>query len=385
MKARRISVLFAVVCCLAFGYTVHADSLPHLYEDVTAADLKNSIILSPESSIGFVDGQQVSAVQPIVQDGRTFVPLRFVSEGLGAKVDFNSSNQSINIAYNGKTVSLKLGSKSISIDGQSKNMDVVPRIQNHVTYIPLRDIGEALNKKAIYLQKEDSQANSFIILRGGDATAIENLNLIRVLDLLYQGKAVVYSDRYLAVIKENSKLLVTHLSPSFDISFRPFAYEEYIPTQYESKIGDLWFKTETSQFYLDHAWDTTKDFMLYRVDGDAISRIGIEKAPIKSVKTYQDEVFYLTQYMYGIADPDQTSNLKKAALIEGKWSVTYLGEPGYYYGYDIMGKAFDWSIGANGITTLGWYRYGDLTKEERLKTLGQYQIELTGHHHEFIQ
>jgi len=380
-----IAALFAFVLCLSFGYTVHADSLPQLYEDVAAADLKNSIILSPESSIGFVDGQQVSAVQPIVQDGRTMVPLRFVSEGLGAKVDFNSKNQSINIAHNGKTISLNLGSKSLSIDGQSKSMDVVPRIQNHVTYIPLRDIGEALNKKVVYVERKNDRAYSLIILRDVDATAIENLNLIRVLDLLYQEKAVVYSDRYLVVIKENGQLLVSNLSPGSSFSFRPFKYEEYIPTQYESKLGDLWFKTETSQFYLDYAWDTTKDFMLYRVDGEAISRVGIEKAPIKSVKTYRDEVYYLTQYMYGIADPDQTSNLKKSALIDGKWSVTYLGEPGYYYGFDIMGKAFDWSIDENGLQTLGWYRYGDLSKEERLKTLGQYRIELDGNHHEFIK
>lgn len=384
MNSKLITAFFTFALFLSFGYVAHAESLQNTYEDITETDLNNSIILSPESAIGFVNGQEVPAVQPIIKDGRTLVPLRFISEGFGAKVDYNTTTQSIIIEHNDKAISLKLGNKKILIDGQTKSMDVVPRIQNKVTYIPLREIGEALNKKVVYLPKKFSQAYSLIILRDKDGTAIEDQSLTRVLDLLYQGKAVIYSDRYMVVIKENDKLLVSQLSPSFDTQFIPFAYEKYMEAPDKIKLGDLWFKTETSSFYLNYAWDTTQEFSLYRVDGEDISRVGIEQAPIKDVKTYQDEVYYLTRYERGLLDAHETSNLKKATLINGKWSVAHLGKPGFYYGYDITGKAFDWSIEENGITTLGWHRYGNLSKEERLETLGYYQIDLKDHHHELI-
>lgn len=384
MKSKLATALFTFALFLSFGYAAHAENLQNTYEDVTEADLKNSIILSPESDKGFVNGQQVSAVQPILKDGRTLVPLRFISEGFGAKVDYNAKNQSIIIVHNDKTITLKLGSKNISINGQTKSMDVVPRIQNNVTYIPLRDIGEALNKKVVYLQKKDSQIYSLIILRDHDATPIENLNLIRVLELLYQEKAVVYSDRYLAIIKENDKLLVTNFYKNYNYTFHPFVYKEHVDTLYETRLGDIWFQAETSQFYVDYAWDSTKEYVLYQVNGEAISRVVIEKAQIKDVKTYQDDVYYLTIYDYGILDPAEISNLRKATQSNGKWSVSYIGKPGFFYGYDMDGKVYEWQIDSSGITTYGYKRVGE-TKEERLQSSGYYQIDRNGQHHTFVK
>lgn len=68
MKVKKNLTLFTFILFLAFSYTAHAENLYDIYEDVTEHDLKNSIILSPESSTAFINGQKVSAVQPIVKD-----------------------------------------------------------------------------------------------------------------------------------------------------------------------------------------------------------------------------------------------------------------------------------------------------------------------------
>lgn len=117
MKVKIIITLFTFTLFLAFGSAAHAENLHDYYEDVTESDLKNSMILSPESSMAFINGQKVSAVQPIVKDGRTLVPLRFISEGFGAKVDFNTKEQPITIKYATNTVLLKIGNKNISRTG----------------------------------------------------------------------------------------------------------------------------------------------------------------------------------------------------------------------------------------------------------------------------
>ncbi|OXM16089.1 copper amine oxidase N-terminal domain-containing protein [Paenibacillus herberti] len=380
MKAKIILTLFIFTLSLAFGYTVYAENTQDYYEDVTENDLKNTMILSAESSMAFINGQKVSAVQPIVRGGRTLVPLRFISEGFGAKVNFNTKNQSITIKQSDKTILLKLGNNNIFIDGKSSEMDVVASIYNNSTYIPLRYIGEAFNKKVVYLKNTEIQPYSLIIIRDVNGTAIENLKLIRVYQLLYQGKSIVYSDRFMAVIKEKGQLLISN---DF-YYFEPFVYREFIEEKNVVKLGDIWFNTDMGRFYLNYSYNTTQEFILYRVDGEAITRVAIEKAPIKSVKTYLNDVYYLTRYERGILDAPETSNLKTATFNNGLWSSDYLGKPGYYYGFDTLGKLYDWQINDNGISIFGYQRSGDLSSDERKKTFGHYRVELNGYNHELV-
>lgn len=380
MKDKIIFTWFAFTLFLAWGYTVQADPLHDYYADVTENDLKNSMVLSPESPMAFINGQKVSGVQSIVKDGRTLVPLRFISEGFGAKVDFNKKNQSITIKYANQTIFLKMGKDTITLNGKSSEMDVAPSIYNNSTYIPLRYIGEAFNKKVVYLKNAKIQPYSMIIIRDVNATAIENLNLIRVYELIYQGKSIVYSDRYMVVIKENGQLLI---SDDFS-NFKPFVYQELIENKYEIKLGDIWINTDMGHFYLDYAYNTTQEFILYQVDGEVITRVAIEKVPIKAVKTYLNDVYYLTRYERGILDAHKTSNLKSATFNNGQWSSDYLGKPGFYYGFDTEGQVKDWPINDNGITTFGYQRFGDESSDVRKKTFGHYRIDLKGHHHELV-
>ncbi|MFL1998786.1 copper amine oxidase N-terminal domain-containing protein [Lysinibacillus irui] len=380
MNLKFILILFTFTLFLAFGFTAHAENLYDYYEDVSEHDLKNSMILSPESSMAFINGQKVSAVQPIIKDGRTLVPLRFISEGFGAKVDFNTKKQSITITYATKTISLKIGDNNISINGKSSEMDVAASIYNSSTYIPLRYIGEAFNKKVFYLKNTEIQPYRLIIIRDVHATAIENLDFIHIFKLLYQGKSIVYSDRYMAVIKENGHLVFSNTFSDFE----PFVYQELIEDKNSVRYGDIWFNTDMGHFYLNYSYNTTQEFILYRVDGEAITRVAIEKAPIKSVKTYQNNVFYLTRYERGILKAEDTSNLKSATFTNGQWFSDYLGKPGFYYGFDTLGNVYDWTINGNGITTFGFQRSGDLSSDERKKTFGHYRIDLKGNHHELM-
>lgn len=379
----RIRYMLALFAFIFFSYSngVSAESLDKNYMDVTKSELENTIILSPESSIGFINGHKVEAVQPIVREGKILVPLRFISEGFGANVDFNKEKSLITIKYNNLIISSKLKSKTIFIDGKSKIMDVAPTLYKNATYIPLRELGEAFNKKVVYLKKSEFQSHNLIFLRNIDSSAIENLRLTSALQLILQGKNIVYSDKYMAVIKENDHLL---FSNDF-YYFAPFSYQENIKNELEVKLGDFWIDTAMGQFYINYDYNLSRDFILYNVKGEVITRVAIEQAPIKSVKTYQDNVYYLTRYERSIQNPELTTNLKTAKLINGKWASDYLGKQGFYYGYDIEGKSYDWEIDDHGVSTLGFHRFADLTKDEKLKTLGYYIIKPNGQDHQFVK
>ena len=101
------------------------------------------VLAAAQSVTVIVNGQRMNFTQPpIERSGRVFVPLRGVFEQLGASVVY--SNGQINATGNGRTISLMIGSTQATVAGQPTLMDVAPFIVGATTYVPLRFISQAL-------------------------------------------------------------------------------------------------------------------------------------------------------------------------------------------------------------------------------------------------
>jgi Copper amine oxidase N-terminal domain len=96
-----------------------------------------------------VNGATVTFDQPpIERSGRVFVPLRGVFERMGATVVYD--NGLINATGNGRNISLKIGSTAATINGQNYTSDVAPFLVGARTLVPLRFISEALGASVNY-------------------------------------------------------------------------------------------------------------------------------------------------------------------------------------------------------------------------------------------
>jgi hypothetical protein len=96
-----------------------------------------------------VNGQPANLNPPPTERaGRVFVPLRGVFEQLGATVVYD--NGTINATGRGHTVSLKIGSQQAVVDGQQQTVDVAPFIIGASTYVPLRFVSQALGASVNY-------------------------------------------------------------------------------------------------------------------------------------------------------------------------------------------------------------------------------------------
>jgi len=97
--------------------------------------------------------------RPFKIDGRAMLPIRFVSEKMGAKVTYKDDKTPIKIVYGAKTVTFLLGGKTMTVteNGNSKTvtLDVVAQKRDGKTFIPLRAIGEALGFDVYYEAKEE--------------------------------------------------------------------------------------------------------------------------------------------------------------------------------------------------------------------------------------
>jgi hypothetical protein len=85
---------------------------------------------------------------PTERNGRVFVPLRGVFERLGASVVY--SGGTINAQGNNHSVSLHIGSTQATVDGAPQTLDVAPFIIGASTYVPLRFVSQALGASVNY-------------------------------------------------------------------------------------------------------------------------------------------------------------------------------------------------------------------------------------------
>jgi len=109
----------------------------------------------------FVNGSPVTFPdqKPYLDEsaGRVFVPVRFVSEALEAKVDWLAESQKVVIIKAEKIVTLTIGEKTFNISGQDYPLDAPAYIENSRTMVPLRFISEALGAEVTW--KQDSKGN----------------------------------------------------------------------------------------------------------------------------------------------------------------------------------------------------------------------------------
>lgn len=80
--------------------------------------------------------------QPGIQNGRILAPIRFLFENMGYKVDWDP--QGVTITGKGHDIRLFYGEKRAIVDGQEKALDVAPFIWHDRTYLPLRFLFESV-------------------------------------------------------------------------------------------------------------------------------------------------------------------------------------------------------------------------------------------------
>ncbi len=111
---------------------------------IAAAALGAAVNAGPAISI-VIDGETVQTDTPpqITAEGRTIVPLRVISETMGANVIWEQEEKKVTAEKNGRILELKIGDKTIYNDGEPMEIDSPAQIVNGRTMVPVRVISES--------------------------------------------------------------------------------------------------------------------------------------------------------------------------------------------------------------------------------------------------
>ncbi len=92
-----------------------------------------------------VNGETVSfsSAAPVIEDGRTLIPLRGVFEKLGYDITWVADTKTAVLTNGENKISVTALSPVLNVNGSEKTLDVSAKIIDGYMYIPLRAIGEA--------------------------------------------------------------------------------------------------------------------------------------------------------------------------------------------------------------------------------------------------
>lgn len=104
----------------------------------------------------YVDGTKLECAAPAyVDNGRTMVPMRDIFEKLNAKVVWEDETKSITASKQDIIINLQINSTNLIINGIYEQLDTAPVIVADTTFVPVRAVSQALG--AIVLWDADTR------------------------------------------------------------------------------------------------------------------------------------------------------------------------------------------------------------------------------------
>lgn len=135
------------------SYIVQPISYVEIADNVTSENSVSATCGQADDAISvFINGLKVDFskydnVMPVIENGRTLVPIRAVSETLKAEVEWYDDTQEITVTKGDIFVKMAIGNSKAYVNGSEQQLDTPPTIRNGRTLVPLRFIAEALRLK----------------------------------------------------------------------------------------------------------------------------------------------------------------------------------------------------------------------------------------------
>lgn len=115
------------------------------------------LVLELNSKKFLINGQEkLNDTSPIILNNRTMVPIRFIGESLGAKIEWDQKNSLVRIKDQEEkvTIEIKIGESLARVNGKEVKLTNPIFIKNNRSYGPLRFIGESLGAKVEWLKDD---------------------------------------------------------------------------------------------------------------------------------------------------------------------------------------------------------------------------------------
>lgn len=125
----------------------------------------SSVFASESTTKFFINGRELLNAEIVLKMDTTYVPLRIVSEELGAQVSYDAKNKDIVVKKGNTSLEITLNQKDALLNGNPLILSNAPLLHTtadakQLTYVPLRTIFETFNAPVTY-NKEYNFVNAY--------------------------------------------------------------------------------------------------------------------------------------------------------------------------------------------------------------------------------
>ncbi len=109
-----------------------------------AASIMTTNVCAAEITVT-LDGDEVifQSTEPVIENGRTLIPLRGVFEQLGYEISWDGNTKTAVFQNEGNTIEITANSDTFIMNGEAVALDVPVSIIGGSMMLPLRAVGEA--------------------------------------------------------------------------------------------------------------------------------------------------------------------------------------------------------------------------------------------------
>ncbi|GEM_PF-4438070 len=113
----------------------------------------NVLVCKIDGKTALLNGQRIDMDMgvPFIDNDRTMLPVRFISEKMGAKVDWIEDAQRVEIFIDGKDIKFHINQTEYSVNGESYVLEAGARIADGRTYIPVKALASAIGRKVYWV------------------------------------------------------------------------------------------------------------------------------------------------------------------------------------------------------------------------------------------
>ncbi len=106
---------------------------------------KTVVKMTIGKSVGYInDVEKALDAAPIIRESRTMLPVRFVAEAFGATVAWDGATSTATVKTDDIEIKITIGAKTATVNGATVTLDAPAFIENSRTYMPVRFVAENL-------------------------------------------------------------------------------------------------------------------------------------------------------------------------------------------------------------------------------------------------
>ncbi|MWC30441.1 copper amine oxidase [Paenibacillus sp. MMS18-CY102] len=95
-----------------------------------------------------------TANKPVLKNSKTYVPMRDITDAMGAKLLWNNKTRTATVTLDGKEVAFTIGAKTMTVDGKPVPIETPAYLQavgkESKTYLPLAALSDGLGFQVVY-------------------------------------------------------------------------------------------------------------------------------------------------------------------------------------------------------------------------------------------